>query len=415
MDTSKHRNRDWSKLNPHVLRKIFETLIPSDSHNAKTVCSRWYSVLKTCANRPPSPPWRITHQGESSKSFDPDEDKIYTRKLSGLSGVYRMASSGNWLLMLDSRPGNWLLMHGSHPEFYLFNMLTLKKINLPSMEKVISDDKHWRYFGRPSRKDLGKPKDILGWKKVSKDYLEWKTSAALWIDDTTGDYVVAWIFRQQYLFSHKKGDDSWSNLTLQGTHPVGLLDVACKESKLHVFTTDNHIKIFDLSGDFPKEEEGIKNPYWNHPFDFVEQPWEYIWRRRIAIRNSGEVLIILSLKEKQKFEYEYEERLLFYVFKMNLESGKWERVYYIGDDHDEMLVFGHGVTVRAPVEDCFGDGIKSDSICFVDDDVWSDLQDHDRRASNCGVFDIATSRIEWRKRLCVYINETQWLAPGVAY
>ncbi|KAH0923957.1 hypothetical protein HID58_023975 [Brassica napus] len=33
-----------------------------------------------------------------------------------------------------------------------------------------------------------------------------------------------------------------------------------------------------------------------------------------------------------------------------------------------MLIFGHGVTVRAPVKDV-GDGVKSGSICFVDDDI----------------------------------------------
>ncbi|CAA7049899.1 unnamed protein product [Microthlaspi erraticum] len=100
MDTSKPRNLDWSKLCPDVLRNIFQTLIPADSHRAKTVCSGWYSVWKTCANRPRSRPWRIIHQGESSNFLDPDED---TRKLVvRLSGGYRMASSGNWLLMLES-------------------------------------------------------------------------------------------------------------------------------------------------------------------------------------------------------------------------------------------------------------------------------------------------------------------------
>ncbi|CAA7049892.1 unnamed protein product [Microthlaspi erraticum] len=370
MDTSKPRDLDWSKLCPDILRKIFETLIPVDSHRAKTVCLGWYSVWKTCANRPRSRPWRIIHQGESSNLFDPDEDKVYTRKLvEGLSGDYRMASYGNWLLMLDDRT-----------EFYLLNLLTFKKIKLPSMEEVkMKSDEKCGLLVKTCRKHR-RLKDIIGWENLSEDIREWKSSAVLWIDDKTGDYVVAWIFRQQFLFSYKKGDVSW---------------------------------IFDFSRGNPNEEvAGIKNPYWYYPFRFVEQPWEYIWRRKIAIRNSGEVLIILSLKEKEKYENEHEERLLFHVFRMNRKSGKWERVYSI---KGEMLVFGHGVTVRAPVEDCFGDGIKSGSICFVDDDVWPDHQDHDRRASDCGVFDLATSRIEWRKRLCVYINKTQWFAPGVAY
>ncbi|KAL1209731.1 putative F-box protein [Cardamine amara subsp. amara] len=96
---------------------------------------------------------------------------------------------------------------------------------------------------------------------------------------------------------------------------------------------------------------------------------------------------------------------------MNLEGFKWERVYSIGD---EMLVFGHGVTI-APALNDLGDGIKSGSIYFVDENVWPDHKDHDHRTSNCGVFDIATSRIEWRKKTCYYLNSTQWFAPGVAY
>ncbi|XP_022544223.2 LOW QUALITY PROTEIN: putative F-box protein At2g03610, partial [Brassica rapa] len=88
------------------------------------------------------------------------------------------------------------------------------------------------------------------------------------------------------------------------------------------------------------------------------------------------------------------------------ESSKWERVESIGDH--EMLIFGHGVTVRAPVKDV-GDGVKSGSICFVDDDyVWPD---HDHRGSNCGVFNIATNEIVWHsKKPCFYINESQWFA-----
>ncbi|KAL1191817.1 putative F-box protein [Cardamine amara subsp. amara] len=79
-----------------------------------------------------------------------------------------------------------------------------------------------------------------------------------------------------------------------------------------------------------------------------------------------------------------------------------------------MLVFGHGITVALALKD-LGNGTKSDSICFVDDDVWPDHQDHEHRTSNCGVFDIATSRIEWHKKICYRINSTQWFARGVAY
>lgn len=176
-----------------------------------------------------------------------------------------------------------------------------------------------------------------------------------------------------------------------------------KNNKLYLLTIDQHIKTFDFSGVSPIEENR------NLVFRFNEQPWEYIWKKKIAIDQSGKVLMILSLKE---VNYD-EEKLLFYVFKMNFKSCKWERVNSIGDN--EMLIFGHGVTVRAPVRDCFGDGTKSGLIHFTEDDVWPDNQEHEDRSSDYGVFDIATSRIEWTKKSCFYINKTQWFVPGVAY
>ncbi|CAH8261932.1 unnamed protein product [Arabidopsis lyrata] len=383
------KNGDWSKLCPDVLRKIFETLSsPVDSHRAKIVCSGWYSVWKTCAKRPPCP-LRIIHQGDS-----PTLGKG-NRKLVGLfqHRSYCMASSGNWLLMVELRL-----------KFYIYNLLTKERIDLPSMEsQILGGQVRFKpgreyfhgYLVGPSRRD-----------KVPFDYeaVEWEKSlAVLWVNDTTGDYVVAWTFIQKYLFSYMKGDGFWRDLNSNGKSLV-LFDMACEDSMLYLLTIDHHIKIFNFFGDI---FTGKQNRYWGRPFNFVAQPWEYVWKRKMVIRRSGEVLIVLSLKEKVKKE----EKLLFYIFKMNLESCKWERVYSIGD---EMLSFGRGVTVPLALKD-LGDGIKSDSIYFVDEDVWPDHKDHDHRVSNCGVFDIATSKIEWPKKIYCFINKTHWFVRGVAY
>ncbi|KAF8117594.1 hypothetical protein N665_0009s0114 [Sinapis alba] len=337
------RTRDWSKLCPDVLRKILETLNPLASHRAKTVCSDWYSVWKTC-RRPPCS-LQIIHQGDSSR-----------------------------------------------------------RINLPSMTSSRIDGWEVSFERGGGNDDLG-CSDTCGYfmhpcgKKVhvSKDVLEWKKSAVLWINEKTGDYFVAWTFKHAYLFSYKKGDDTWLNLR-NSNKGSRYLDMAYRNSKLYVLTTDHRINIFYFSG------EGNENPYLNHRFHFDEQPWKNIWKMKIAVQESGEVLIILSLKEEK-----HKRKIMFYIFKMNFESSKWERVYSIGDH--EMLIFGHGVTVRAPVEDV-GDGVKSGSICFVEDDVWPD---HDHRGgSNCGVFNVATSEIEWHRKPCFYINESQWFVPWFA-
>ncbi|KAL9840182.1 hypothetical protein AtNW77_Chr2g0225421 [Arabidopsis thaliana] len=377
----KKKNNKYKKKRPNVSRNCDWSKLCSD-----------YSVWKTCANKPPCP-WRFIHQGDS-----PNVGKITRRNLSGLSKtIYCMASSGNCLLMVDRRL-----------KFYILNLLTRTTINLPSMSLIrggqvfFKPQNEWSndsgcFFG-PSRND-----------NVSYDFdsVEWKNSVAvLWINETTGDYVVAWTFIQHYLFFYKSGYWSWCNLNLYGKSLV-VFDMACENNKLYLYTANHHIRIFDFSGAYPMEKK-TENPYWKYLFNAVEEPWEYVWKRKIAIqKSSGEVLIILSLK--QVF-YEA-ERLLFYIFKMNLESFKWERVYSLGD---EMLVFGQGVTIPTALKD-LGDGIKSDSIYFVDKDVWPDHQDHDRRVSNCGVFNIATSKIKWPTKKYRSVNETQWFVLGVAY
>ncbi|VYS52056.1 unnamed protein product [Arabidopsis thaliana] len=89
-----------------------------------------------------------------------------------------------------------------------------------------------------------------------KDYVSyddetdyWKNSlAVLWINETTRDYVVAWTFKQKYLFSHKKGNGFWFNMNLNGKN-MDVLDMACEKSS-------------------PIEDE---NPYSNHPFIIVSR------------------------------------------------------------------------------------------------------------------------------------------------
>ncbi|EFH47114.1 hypothetical protein ARALYDRAFT_494155 [Arabidopsis lyrata subsp. lyrata] len=393
-------NHDWSKLYPDLLRSILESLNSIDFHRAKTVCSDWYSIWKTCVKRPLCP-WRIIYVKYSLMLFNPREDKIYEGTNVGLSkDSYFMAGSGNWLLMVDS-----------HLDFYIFNLLTYKRIDLPSMESSIRGGNvrfernrehgfsEWGHFVDPCRKDC-----------VRKDIIICRRSAVLWIDEKTGDYVVAWIFNYHYLFSYKKGDDSWWNwnnhLSMESLN-FSFLDLAYRNSKLYLYTTNGHIKIVDFSGNDPIEVIG-KNPYWEHPFRYFSKKGEYNCKKKIVIQKSGDVLIILSALVMRS-----KDKILFYIFKMNPESNIWERVESIGDD--EMLIFGHGVTIRAPVHDVDvgDDGIKSGSIYFAVDDL-QPIYYH--AVSNCGVFDLATSIIKWPKEDSFNNRfvKTQWFVPGFA-
>ncbi|EFH39300.1 hypothetical protein ARALYDRAFT_333130 [Arabidopsis lyrata subsp. lyrata] len=307
---------DWSKLCDDLLRSILEGLnTTKDFHRASSVCSNWYTISRTCKRPINLFPWQILFKENSTLLFVPEENKNHEIQHPGIdfSDRYVLTSCSNWLLMIDY-----------NVDFFLINVFTRERINLPSIESSIIGLGQAHFV---------EPTDIISAKK----------QACLWIDETTKDYVVAWSYNQYHLFINKKGDDSWSSL-----EDTKCVYIACnKDYKLYVYTLDSCIKIFDISGDSP-EEIVEENPYRNHPFCF---------RLLVAVTSFGEVLMIVSLKG-------LENKRLFYIYKMNLEKSNWERVDSLGG---EMLIFGHGVTIRAPMKDISS---LSDSIFFSGEDLW---------------------------------------------
>ncbi|KAL1206139.1 putative F-box protein [Cardamine amara subsp. amara] len=389
----KSRDIDWSEICIDALRLILESLSFADFHRAKTVCSNWYSVSKSCvAGSRNRYPWLILFP-ESELCFkllDLRHGKIYKTK--GLEDEFPnpksrcVASYGNWLLMLSHRL-----------KFSIFNVFTGERIKIRSLSL--------RGNVRIERKNNG---DFLlehSWFDRETIINRYIKTAALWIDEETKDFVVFWIYNDQYLFSYKKGDDSWWHFE----------DTKClamaynkEDQKLFVYTSDHFIKILDYSGDDDMPNEIVEgNMYLNHPFYYDLQPWEYMWKRRVAITTSGDVLIILSLKVLP--EIKSQEKRLFYIFKMSVEGSEWERVDSL---ENQMLVFGDGwLTLEDAKEEDIGGGIiKSDSIYFVADDLWPP-QAHTVFQSSAGVFDLARTEISW-SRLPHYLSNVRWFVPG---
>ncbi|KAL1206136.1 putative F-box protein [Cardamine amara subsp. amara] len=377
-----YRDNDWSKLCPDLLRSIFESLSCLDFHRARTVCSNWYYVSRTC----PLYPWRIVFRGKNSVLFDPIQDKIYTKNLLGIdfSKTHCLASYGNWILIVDSRL-----------DFHILNVFSRERINLPSLESSLRGDRPFKFIRNDEFEFF---LDLYGTKfQVTWDDFRFGKTAVLWVNGRNGDFVVSWVIKQFYIVSYKKignvedDDKRWAITCTQCE------DMAYKDNKLYVYTFDHYINILDFSGDYPIEtiEE---NPYLSHPFGFVYTTYKL----KVAVTNSGEVLIVLSLRELKK---------KFCIFKLNLEIGDWGRVESLGD---EMLIFGHGVTIRAPVKDISGGGLKSDSICFLDGDHLSDSYLTMMRQPLCGVFDLAASTITWHTRLEDLSPKICWFVPGYA-
>lgn len=384
--SSPRDDNGWSKLYPDLLRSIFESLSCLDFHRARTVCSNWYAVSRTC----PLYPWRIVIRGKNSVLFDPIQDKIYTKNLLGIdfSKIHCLASYGNWILIVDLRL-----------DFHLLNVFTRERINLPSLESSLRGDRPFRFIRND---DFGYFLELYGTKfLLTWNDFRFEKTAILWVNGRNGDYIVAWAIKQFYIFSYKKignddvgdgnDDKRWSITCTQCE------DMAYKDNKLYVYTFDHYINIFDFCGDYPKETME-ENPYLNHPFRFVDT----IYKLRLAVTRAGEVLIVLSIVGLDK---------KFCIYKLNLKIGDWEIVESLGD---EMLIFGHRVTIRAPDKDISGGGLKSNSICFLYDDHLSDHHLTMKTQPICGVFDLATSTITWHTRLEDLSSKVCWFVPGYA-
>ncbi|EOA25500.1 hypothetical protein CARUB_v10018843mg [Capsella rubella] len=365
---------DWSELCSDILRLIFEGLGSKDFRRARSVCSHWYDVSRKCTL--PLYPWRILFKEGLTFLCDPGdvEENFHVKEHLGfhLSKSSVMASCSTWLLMKDPS----LL--------YLLNVFTPETINLPLMESC------------QERRDddfEGFIKSTYKRQKISKFSCA-QNPACFWINERRRDYVVAWNDQKSNnLFTYKKGDDYW--YTLEG---INCVDMAYKDAKLYLYTFDCSIKIFDFSGDFPNEI--IRgNPYRNHPFHYPFQPWESVWKAKVATTNSGDVLIVLSMRGLVGERF-------FSMFKMNSESGDWERVESLGG---EVLIFGHGVTIK----DVNGWGIKSDSICFGNDDLCPTsgcaARFKPNKKNKSGVFDLATSRITSSAES---FSKGFWFVPG---
>lgn len=80
-------------------------------------------------------------------------------------------------------------------EFHLLNLFTGKRVDLPAMNssgrsnKVLGHENMDSSLGRETKKYSGK----------LKENIKYITSAVLWINERTGDYVVAWVLSHNHL------------------------------------------------------------------------------------------------------------------------------------------------------------------------------------------------------------------------
>lgn len=170
-EKTKSTDPNWSEICNDALQLILENLNIADFHRARTVCSNWYSVSKSCiAGSRNRYPWLILFQKSEScfKLLDLKQDTIYKTKC--LKDEFPnpksrcVASYGNWLLMMSHRL-----------KFSIFNVFTGERIKLPSLSlrgNVIIE-----------RKDNGEYLLEHSWFDSETIIDRYIKIAALWIDE----------------------------------------------------------------------------------------------------------------------------------------------------------------------------------------------------------------------------------------
>lgn len=320
-------NRNWSELYTDVLQLILERLSIIDYLRARSVCKNWYGVCKQISSIHDKFPWMIIFPPAIRKSgscqlFNPQENRFY--KLSNLGNDFStnrcIATSGSWLLMLDLRSN-----------FYVLNVFTRERIDLPPLES----HQGRLYVERHLSKEF---MFLINQTFITARTALNRTKAVLWVDERTKDYIVVWSIGLYYIMFTKPGFGFWRELpTREGPEYLhGCQDLVYKNNKLYVLSNQNRIKILDFSQELPI---AISDNVYHHPFADERR-----WQGKIAVTVSGDVLMIRDRVNR-----------IFNIFKMSLEGTRWDEVESLGD---ESWITDLGVTVQAV------DGTKPNSIYY---------------------------------------------------
>ncbi|KAF2562071.1 hypothetical protein F2Q70_00014444 [Brassica cretica] len=123
---------------------------------------------------------------------------------------------------------------------YLVNLFTKERINLPPAESQVGTTKLERTvvgfrITCPEGSKPGKPMHIR--------------SPVFWIDEKTKDYLVSWGLGTCCVVYSKKGDNSWTQIP----EALDCCDMVYKDHKLYFFSYSRDLRIYDFSGEAPRE------------------------------------------------------------------------------------------------------------------------------------------------------------------
>ncbi|CAH8340299.1 unnamed protein product [Eruca vesicaria subsp. sativa] len=377
--------KSWPELPLDLLISVFKRLSFANFQRAKSVCSSWHSASKQCIPKNQIH-WLVLFPEENNNNdnysctlFNLEEkDKLYRTK--DLSLEFAKSSC-------IETYRSWLLMRNRMHNLYIVNLFTHERNDLPTVEAQHGVTKMERTL------------DDDVFRITSHNGKEYKgirlRSPVLWIDEKTREYVVLWELHALCVVYSRKGDTSWNQLP----DTSRCCDMVYSDSKLYFLSLSGQFRIFDFSGEFPKQtfQCGVIVEIFRLGLQ-LRQPsnsWSIV-ATKLVVTVTGEVLKV------EKWWKSRSKTWSFRIFKV-CSSGflkKRDRINSLGD---ESILLDQGITVLANDTDGF---IKNSVYFSVS--VAKDVHD-------IFLFNLETQKTEPLHRFdcsSVQFSRARWFLPS---
>ncbi|PRQ22828.1 putative F-box domain, galactose oxidase/kelch, beta-propeller [Rosa chinensis] len=337
--------RRWSELPTDLVELILKKLIPSefdllgfrDILRSKLVCHSWRSVAKSCSSYAPlcQTPWLLLHQNNRSSLFDPAERKVYK-----IRNVYEnfpcarcVGSSHGWMIIFYED------IHSQESMAHLFNPISRSSIPLPGIQTLQSY-------------------------RISKGIISSNPF-------TNKNFFVVVACHGGLAF-YKHEDKSWTKFNDALSHLYD--DIMFYNDKLFALAMES-LEVWDCSGSSPIKTVHLQDSVSHIPVDHT-----------YLVESLGEILRVGKGGRGNTSH--------FFVEKLNLTDGKWEKVQNLGD---QILFLFHNQLLSLPNQ-CFL-GCEENSIYYGTSDCVTHC------GQEIGIYNLQYNMVRRIETICILIGK----------
>ncbi|XVE48736.1 hypothetical protein DITRI_Ditri01bG0026000 [Diplodiscus trichospermus] len=385
---------------------ILERLSLSDRIRMRIVCKYWGAIaLQKHIPITPQIPWLTIPHSSNSKELsflDMSAGKIQKLKLPRrLQGMVCCGSSKGWLFMAKNCPSllshklantiprlEHVLFQWPTPEsdIFMFNPISGEVHQLPSLFTIPC----YQQFLEEEGKEHSVSCFISRIQLSSSDVSECIVAAAF--DDDDPDSTMVAICRP--------GNKQWSNFTAKTQDKnFKFTEFLFNKRTVYAISSVQHMESYtlELGGyevnlklipDLHIEAEDVAPVIrlMTNDFVLVSNPFSYLY---LVESTRGELLLIKRLYDQlESPSLLYMKTTSFYVFKMDPNTGRWQRLY---DIDDEVLFISRGGSLSLSAKDFVG--VEGNCIYFTED---IDYCEHQCLivSRECGVFCLRDQQIK---------------------